>query len=350
MTCHVKIEYVQLLRKRFSQVPHLTLRCPRYGQGWASYLKEINFTEDSRLVIATIGRRPHWFASAIGRVRYFVVLHNLNYCFDRGAYRKAAHSLKELVQDGRDYLRKPGKRRLFTQAEALLYPTEQLAQEGRQQFFLKGASHRVVPFAARRDCPKVSYSGSAVHPLKVIVPGSVTYRARDYDALIEALAVAVPSGAAIEIHLAGRIIDAAILQQLTNRLPHTIQTKVPSAVQVFSYPNGLQEEQFITLLASADILLAPLQMEVPVGRYRELLGFTKASGTPFDAIYYGKPLLLPHYHPLRDPAVVHFSDGTQLGLLLVEYANRRNFPTNCWVERSESALRDQWIEALGLPR
>ncbi len=340
LVCHVQPRYAGWLIQRLANHPNAEVRGPRAGESWDKYLKHLPFTTNARVLIATLGRRPHWFYSLSCRVPYYVVLHNLNYCFDRSTFRLPVRGVGDLVRDGIDLARKRGKRSLLSRAAGLLYPYERMVLEGRQQSYLASTAHYLMPFSGRLQAAQAPPPEG---PLQVVVPGTVINRARDYNLVAAALTVAVAAQAKITLHLAGKVSDMDIIAQLRRAVPDS-NPQGPGGVRLEYYPEGLAEATFVELLSSADVLLGPIKSEVRVGRYRELLGITKASGTPFDAVFYGKPLLLPAWHPLEDPAVIPYSSGVELGRILVDFAVHRNLPTDCWSASTELALRERWID------
>ncbi len=346
VVCHVKSMYVTRLSERFLAISTVSVCGPETNTSWKDYLQRISFTRDSVAVVATIGQRPHWFRSFIGRVRYYVVLHNLNYCFNRSEYRTSADGIVDHLRDVQNWLAKNGKRRFFTSADGLIYASTRLAREGMQEPFLRKVRHIVIPFAGSPDSGNSRPIVNKDQPLRVVIPGSINNRVRNYDVVVEALKIAEPFGTKIEVHLAGRVTDWNILDNFKNHFPQAFSPLLATDLIIWYYEKGLSEDAFNLLLQKSDIILSPLRPEITVGRYWELLGITKASGTPFDAVFFAKPLLLPSWHPLMDPAIIHFESGRELGQLLVQYADRTSLPVNCWRKNSIRALRDTWIAAL----
>ncbi|WP_116108230.1 hypothetical protein [Lewinella sp. IMCC34191] len=341
VVCHVKPCYQESLRAQYSTVPNVSIGGPTEGISWPAYIRRIQFDSTSVAVIPTVGQRPHWFTSLISRVNFYLVLHNLNYWFDRSAYRLPRSTVKDLAKDVRQYIEIRAKRSLLTSSLALLYATDALAQEGMRETSLGNVNHLVLPFSCLRNSPVQITANADRRTLQVVVPGSMSSRARNYKLVLDGLAGAAGNDAMIDIHFAGKVVDQCIQRQFQEFVTERSLSGT-NGIQLHWYNDGLDEQQFDAVLTSADVILAPLKPEVTVGRYIEKIGYTKASGTPFDAIYFGKPILLPFWHPLRDPAVLHFSDGTHLGDVLTNLAFNRELPKNCWHSNTEQALRSKW--------
>ncbi|NJB85724.1 hypothetical protein GGR26_001469 [Lewinella marina] len=344
---HVNPWYRDQLTTYCRTLTGVELRGPVGCLSWSDYLERLQFSSTCVAFIATLGKRTEWFYSLAGRVRYAVLLHNLNNCFDRKEYRHPPERIVDRLKDLRTLIRKRSHRRFLASAGALTYATAALASEGKKESFLYAVPHLVLPFAAYQAGCKILNRPAASSGLRVIIPGTVTERTRDYQAVIDALVIVAESEAPMHVHLAGRFRNPTLEQLFQTRLAHAFSHPATGPLTIHKYPNGLNKTDFDRLLAESDLILAPLKTPVTVGRYQEQIGRTKALGTPFDAIFFKKPLLLPAWHPVQDPAVIPYSSANDLGHILINFAKgNRELPVNCWEHYSHFQLREYWKAVL----
>jgi hypothetical protein len=148
--------------------------------------------------------------------------------------------------------------------------------------------------------------------LLIAVPGSVDTTRRDYTD-VEALAryfENLNEQPGIQISLLGGV---------TERTPSWVHTL---HVMVRYEPGGLTQEEFDREMQASELVWLPLAPEFRRdGSPTEYYGSTKSSGAFFDALRYGKPLLLPDGLPVPQilaSATIYYSDATYLRYLLLE--------------------------------
>ncbi|MBB4077524.1 glycosyltransferase involved in cell wall biosynthesis [Lewinella aquimaris] len=338
--CHVKPEYIGILKKRFSQVPSITIRGPQRGTGWRDYIRHTEFSGNCLALVATIGRKPHWYKYLIGRVPYFVVLHNLNFCFDREGTRIRKSGPLSLVDHSVHWWICRHQLKLMQAAEGYVYPSSPLMETGSREKAYRNKQHIKIPFSFTRELSG-SHLPHRSGTIKIVIPGAVTSRTRDYGPVEHAIRFLHEREIHTVIHLAGRVKDERIIRRLRQVVNET------PTVRLAYHQNGVSPEDFTEIMQSADVLLAPLKRTVAIGQCLEVLGTTKVSGSIYDAMHFGKPILVPHWYESGEEPLLQFSDADDLGRMLVSFAQygvplSENRPAAC----TESVVRGQWLRLL----
>jgi hypothetical protein len=322
VVCYVKPGY-QAEFAAFGVPKNVLITGPSEDMTWSEYLKEQQFPAVDVVVLATLGNRPGWFASLVGHPRYFVVLHNLNYCLGR----QAAFSLKKPGTSALRYFyelpRRGAKKRLLSGAAGYLVSDVHLAVNA--CLYAADKDVRVIPFAVRPEEPAIVTDPDRKEmPFLIIIPGTVSRERRDYEVVVDALRILQKqTGRRIDVHLAGKMADRTAHQMFARHFPvynnHVGISEGREQVRVYSYDGWLRQAHHQQLLKSADLLLAPLVEEVIHGQYREQLGETKVTGAIADAVAHGKPLLVPVWYPDAAGDFTGYHDAHDLARKLLAY-------------------------------
>ena len=123
--------------------------------------------------------------------------------------------------------------------------------------------------------------------LKLVIPGSVDHKRRDYTQVRPLLQLLKEAGLKINIEFLGAPCskkDAAFIRE--------IKLEQTPLLTITSYDSHIESRHYDHSLSEATILWAPL---LKVFNGSEVYGKTKASGAFFDAVALGKPLLIPGY-------------------------------------------------------
>ncbi|MBB1283971.1 hypothetical protein HRH25_06265 [Flavisolibacter sp. BT320] len=135
-------------------------------------------------------------------------------------------------------------------------------------------------------CPPVK-DGSA---LVIVIPGSVDTKRRDYEQVFKLAKKWDPQNKQLEIILLGGARDSAsrsVLEQLK-------KLSTPALTFITYQEAHIRQEEYDRQLERCDFVYAPLQkMFAEESPLPEQYGLTKSSGCFFDAVRFGKPLLLP---------------------------------------------------------
>jgi|GEM_PF-4058574 len=129
-------------------------------------------------------------------------------------------------------------------------------------------------------------------PFTIVVPGSIDWKRRDYDALLLLLnSLSDALANRIKLIIAGRPVGdygRMIISQCSQ-----LQAK-GFAIEYFD--EEIPEVKFQSIISQSDVILSPLQRETAIhDNISEKYGMTKGSGNVYDAIRHAKPLILPDH-------------------------------------------------------
>lgn len=321
---------------------------PSHSSQWKLYLQHLDFHSGDLAVVPTIGRHPHWFLPLIDRVPYCLVLHNLRYVFDPVDGRIPIDGWRPAIRVALDWLRRPALTRLLDSAIAYLYTTP-----GLRQFALRHASnlstphHLTVPFAY--TSPTACTVSEFPHrPLRIVVPGSVYQRTKDYRSLLPFVENLKKANVRVDLHLAGRIVDRQVVADIEKLINSSIHSPNGGGVMLYTYPEGLSTPAFTEVMNQSDILLAPLQHKITVGNYYEITGVTKASGVVYDAVFYQKPLYVPDWFDLAEAPIFRYTDPGDLAQQIIQLTRASELPEIDYSAYSVAKQRDHWDKVLSL--
>jgi glycosyltransferase involved in cell wall biosynthesis len=159
--------------------------------------------------------------------------------------------------------------------------------------------------------------GASGNSLVIVVPGSVDPARRDYSILFQALALLKEQPRSLEFVILGGTKDAAANQIIMRCREFEGENLVVSAWD----DAFVSQQEYDRQLARADFIYLPLQTNFYFeSAMPEKYGLTKSSGVFFDAVRFGKPLLLPSQvhvpEELKQQSIVHHSAGELASFLL----------------------------------
>ncbi|MEM6395937.1 MAG: hypothetical protein AAF741_06290 [Bacteroidota bacterium] len=256
-------------------------------------LPEVDLT-----ILVTIGNDPsRWWPLLAGH-NYWVVGHNLSLWLGGPLYD---YQPKNLARYLRDRWRRSKLLKLLEGAKHLLVPTDSM------RYYLckrkPGWPVITFPFAFPREDINGKDNKASENLIRLFIPGRVDDRFRDYNPIVEALQPLPTHRPMIELVLAGQVATPRIVDQFSALGP---------SVQLIYQPKGLDDRTFHEYLTRCDFVIAPLRPSVRSGAYREYIGYTKISGSIFDAVAADKVLLLPAWHPMEWRKQKGYRNGTDL--------------------------------------
>jgi hypothetical protein len=205
----------------------------------------------------------------------------------------------------RDILRYAGKKILAAAVDSystLLSTTQRYID----QVYMPSQPVLVIPggFFDERKAG-VAPAGPAI---VVAVPGSVDVQRRDYTELLTALSILKQKNTSIEFVLLGTAREEEAKNVLRSLLCYATEHL---RISVYDAP-FVDQHEYDRQLKRCDFVYAPLQRTFKGdSRKPEIYGLTKSSGCFFDAVRFGKPLLLPGNIHLPDElvplSIVHHS-------------------------------------------
>ena len=185
----------------------------------------------------------------------------------------------------------------------------------------EGASKitKVLDFAIPNKQTKTNTSDVT----KIVIPGNVIPKSRNYKAVINALGLAKDELRQTELVILGQARTSygrKIINQLSALEGDTFVLKY--------YDSFIHQREFDEQLRLCDFLLLPISKVMRYRHFKEMNGFTCVSGNINDMLYFGKPAIMPKFYPL-DPGVEtmveRYKDEQHLSELLVEWTNGRKY-------------------------
>ena len=256
----------------------------------------------SLLLLGTVSFRQYAFARMIRRLRGVRVLLGVHDVEDTFRPQRG--------KGFRGLLRRWGLQQLVHSVSGFMVLLPEMETHIRQSRYTDKPVY-VVP---GRLFNEGSYKPSPL-PLRIVVPGSVDAARRDYDVVERLLRRLSSARSDIRLIIVGALPATGERPRWFDDYPEFLEVRCDRFVPAADYASALSE---------AGLVWAPLPEHFEqAGRPPETYGLTKSSGTFFDAISAGKPLLLPGHVPvpeaLRGCTLVYF-DETHLYYLLTALA------------------------------
>jgi glycosyltransferase involved in cell wall biosynthesis len=137
-------------------------------------------------------------------------------------------------------------------------------------------------------------------PTKFTVPGAIIDK-RDYDLVLNGIESRFDPSDDLELCLLGRPGSARASAGFGRQILDRCDRLSNQGYGITSYRDWIPQQEFNRQLKNSDVILSPLR-QIPKERfgYTELHGQTTGTGAVFDALGYGKPLLLPNEYIIGD--------------------------------------------------
>ena len=167
-----------------------------------------------------------------------------------------------------------------------------------------------------------SLMSSTSDKMKIVIPGRVSQKLRDYFGVLKYFESQNNDLPLKIVLLGGTNITESSLRDYCKKLSGK------NLLKCYLDQQWISDTEFNQQMKSADIILSPLQKTVKRdhGTAKEVYGKTKASGVIWDAIQYGKPLMLPSFyqenHPLLESMIHHMHGTEELCQKLLEISKK----------------------------
>lgn len=250
------------------------------------YLEKCDYT-----LIGTITKEFKTLYHHLSNKNYGIVAHNLHYLFDVKNY--LSNNLFERIKskffafpDAHKY-----KRKLINGAHSIFTLSNHVCQYAKR---IKALDSKVeyISLASSLDARL-----DAVEKIKIIIPGGINSKNRDYSYLFQW--IADNSQINLEIIFCGKS-DSHSDKKVTNKIDAFSHIKY----EVFS--DYLSNEQYTRKMTGARGMICPMKKSIEYKNYQELYGRSKVSGAIDDAITFNIPLLLPSFYPLESKLVENY--------------------------------------------
>lgn len=237
-----------------------------------SELKKKNY---NLIIIGTAHRYFNIFKNVVNQHNTAIIVHNIH-------FSKA--SRWEIF---RSIFKEDFKFRLKLLFKESLLSTPKIYQSANHQLVLE-KSFENTDYQYLPVFHQLSYTHKNSERLRVVIPGSVSQKRRDYQHILRKISTFKTN---IEFIFCGKATGKE-LEWLKNT-----EKTLPKNIIIRYFTEKLNNEEYHTLMASADILWCPIQSETSFMSIPEFYGKTKISGNIGDAIKYSKPVIFPeNYH------------------------------------------------------
>lgn len=149
----------------------------------------------------------------------------------------------------------------------------------------------------------------------VLVPGSINYKTRDYDTLINAL-----------FKLKESILKPVTIvflgkpkTQRDCKIQRIVQDMSSNLFRIITFEKHVSKFEYSSWFSRSDLCVLPMKKKVKYAECTEFYGITKFSGTLIDAYEFGKEVVLPQEYPLNESIykkVVRYSNSTELATII----------------------------------
>ncbi len=243
------------------------------------------------------------------------------------------------------------KKKFLSKVAYVVFPGEGIFESVKELGLLKGTP-ALTPCLPLGFLKKVSRERAPSSTINLVVTGCIDNRRRNYSQLFDALKLAIPL---CEHPIALTFLGApkAKAEEALIRKLHQLGS-VSDNFTFNSYASFVDAEEYLRVLLSADLMIAPLKVNTRYQFYNEVYGQTKASGAEADVISYQLPCLFPRgyrltgglgkccesYHDTEDLAnkIIIFTNDPNSKLRQVDFTSvtefdadyiRRTFQKQC---------------------
>jgi hypothetical protein len=135
-------------------------------------------------------------------------------------------------------------------------------------------------------------TGTVDPPFVVTVPGNISENRRDYDTLLDGIGACLePDSERLQLRLVGPPVG-----KYGRRIHKRCERLAERGLDVRTFDDRLDLDEFDRHMCDTDLMICPLKYstESPTG-VTEVYGVSKGSGSVFDAIRYGSPVVFPEH-------------------------------------------------------
>lgn len=126
--------------------------------------------------------------------------------------------------------------------------------------------------------------------IQFVIPGSIDPRRKDYHSVLEVFEKITPEVRNITLTLAGKPVwDYGL--EIISKCKKLKEQGVP----LNWHDDFVKQSEFEKIMHDSDVIIAPVNREMPFSEDNEIYGLTKATGATFDMARYAKPGIIPEF-------------------------------------------------------
>ncbi|OGU11766.1 MAG: hypothetical protein A2X63_06510 [Ignavibacteria bacterium GWA2_35_8] len=238
-----------------------------------------------------------------------VTLHNINNWINTGA-----SGLK-------DWFEKRAKRKIIKNCSAV-----NVLGNAMKNYFLSECKFRkpvlILPYAIYEHSKLPEITDDKID---FVIPGSIDLRRRDYHSVLDAFEKTAEEIKNITLTLAGKPVWDYGLEILKR-----CKKLNEKGLKIKWYDDFVPQPDFEKILHGSDVIISPVNKEMPYGTEHEIYGLSKATGATFDMARYAKPGIMPDIFNVPDElkgSVLKYSDVDELTQILKKISEDINYLT-----------------------
>lgn len=320
--------------------PTASLEHPDSEQGFDEWLKQklAGLSKTDCVLWLTTGLRYDRLMHIPTETPLMVVGHNLQSLLD--PQLGWPNRLKSIATFAKYWLSGQAfyRRRLMSRTPILLVPNTSLARHAAKLGYDEDKI-KVWRFSNQSHSNPIRTESAR----RIVIPGTIRPRDRDYDTLFHLINQSLPSFQA-ETQLI--FLGHCKFKSFKRKWEQLVQQFSGFQVQFFDEP--LRTQDYSSAMKSATVVVLPLKEEVYFGPFKEYLGRSKISGGVYDAFAHNKPLLLPAFYSTDDLqsylAVHNYSSASDATQKLIHILGQPNHGIQS--ETGISELRKQMHDTL----
>lgn len=245
------------------------------------------------VIINTLHRNFEKYALIFENYKTLLLVHNSNFYFKSANY-KFIYLFKNFnVQLNYYYLKLIYKEKIYknrsiiNRAGGFGFLSEEILNYNSNQYKNK----YYVPLFYNKSV-EISSNQSQI---KIVIPGNISQRRRDYDLIFKILPELAPKANLCFVFL-GKPENIKMQKKLEN----FSKSKFSNRIQIKYYSQWISQKEFDAEMFSSHYLLCPLHKETSFYLQKEIYGKTKISGNETDCIYYGKIGIFPEFYKMKN--------------------------------------------------
>ncbi|MBI5323741.1 MAG: hypothetical protein HZB41_00390 [Ignavibacteriae bacterium] len=161
--------------------------------------------------------------------------------------------------------------------------------------------------------------------IEFVIPGSIDSRRRDYNTVLNSFEKASQKAGKISLTLAGKPVWDYGRDILTR-----CKKACEQGMKIKWFDDFVPHPEFEKIMHACDVVISPINKEMPFSVRNEVYGITKATGGTFDMARYAKPGIMPVQFNTPDElsgSILKYASEEELTSLFIKISTDINFLT-----------------------
>lgn len=161
--------------------------------------------------------------------------------------------------------------------------------------------------------------------IQFVIPGSIDSRRRDYQSVLDVFEGITKDIKNITLTLAGKPVWEYGLEIISK-----CKRLKEQGAKIKWHDDFVQQQEFEKIMHGSDVILSPINKEMPFSSKPEIYGLSKATGATFDMARYAKPGIMPEFFSVPNElngSLLKYSNRDELSALIKNIASDSNYLT-----------------------